>query len=79
MRSLLQTAELTSTLIRVGRPRRPSLSVIEAGTAARPSAASRSSGRIKLRVAGEYPVERVADAQRAMSAGGLRGRAVLVF
>ncbi len=38
-----------------------------------------SSGRIKLRVAGEYPVERVADAQRAMAAGGLRGRAVLVF
>ena len=34
---------------------------------------------IKLRVAGEYPPERVADAQRALQAGGLRGRAVILF
>ena len=34
---------------------------------------------ILLRVAAEYPVERVADAQAAMAAGGLRGRAVLTF
>ena len=38
-----------------------------------------SSGTITLRVAGEYPPERAADAHRAMSAGGLRGRAVIVF
>ncbi|RYE86695.1 MAG: NADP-dependent oxidoreductase [Myxococcales bacterium] len=38
-----------------------------------------SSGKITLRVAAEYPPERAADAQRAMSAGGLRGRAVIVF
>ena len=38
-----------------------------------------ATGRITLRVAGEYPPERVADAQRAMEAGGLRGRAVVVF
>ncbi len=38
-----------------------------------------SDGRIALRVAGEYPPERAADAQRAMDAGGLRGRAVIVF
>jgi len=38
-----------------------------------------SRGAIKLRVAGEYPPERAADAQRAMEAGGLRGRAVIVF
>jgi NADPH:quinone reductase len=36
-------------------------------------------GRFQLRVAGEYPPEKVADAQRAMAAGGLRGRAVIVF
>jgi NADPH:quinone reductase len=38
-----------------------------------------SAGRLKLRVAGEYPPERAADAHRAMDAGGLRGRAVIVF
>ena len=38
-----------------------------------------SKGDIHLRVAGEYPVSRVADAQIAMDAGGLRGRAVLMF
>lgn len=38
-----------------------------------------SSGKITLRVAAEYPAERAADAQRAMSAGGLRGRAVITF
>jgi NADPH2:quinone reductase len=34
---------------------------------------------IRLRVAGEYPPERIADAQRALAAGGLRGRSVIVF
>jgi NADPH2:quinone reductase len=38
-----------------------------------------SSGAITLRVAGEYSPERAADAHRAMEAGGLRGRAVIVF
>ena len=38
-----------------------------------------SNGAIKLRVAGEYPPERVAEAHRAMEAGGLRGRGVIVF
>ena len=38
-----------------------------------------SSGAIKLRVAGEYAPERVAEAHRAMEAGGLRGRGVIVF
>jgi len=38
-----------------------------------------SAGRLRLRVAGEYPPERAADAHRAMDAGGLRGRAVIVF
>jgi NADPH2:quinone reductase len=38
-----------------------------------------SGGVLKLRVAGEYPPERAADAQRAMGAGGLRGRALVVF
>jgi NADPH:quinone reductase-like Zn-dependent oxidoreductase len=38
-----------------------------------------SVGRLKLRVAGEYPPERAADAHRAMDAGGLRGRGVIVF
>ena len=37
------------------------------------------SGAIKLRVTGEYAPEQVADAQRALSAGGLRGRPVIVF
>jgi NADPH:quinone reductase-like Zn-dependent oxidoreductase len=38
-----------------------------------------SNGRIALRVAREYPPEQAAEAQRAMDAGGLRGRAVIVF
>jgi NADPH:quinone reductase-like Zn-dependent oxidoreductase len=38
-----------------------------------------SAGKLQLRVAGEYPPERAADAHRAMDAGGLRGRAVIVF
>lgn len=37
------------------------------------------SGTIKLRVAGEYASEQVADAQRALAAGGLRGRPVITF
>ncbi len=37
------------------------------------------SGEIKLRVAAEYPPERVADAQRSLEAGGVRGRPVIVF
>jgi NADPH:quinone reductase len=36
-------------------------------------------GTLALRVAGEYPPERAADAELAMDAGGLRGRAVIVF
>lgn len=36
-------------------------------------------GEIHLRVAGEYPPEQVSDAQRLLSAGGLRGRPVIVF
>ncbi len=36
-------------------------------------------GEIRLRVAGEYGVREVADAQRALSAGGMRGRPVIVF
>jgi D-arabinose 1-dehydrogenase-like Zn-dependent alcohol dehydrogenase len=38
-----------------------------------------SQGRIALRVAAEYSPEQAAEAQRAMEAGGLRGRAVIVF
>jgi len=38
-----------------------------------------SAGRLRLRVAGTYPPEEVAEAQRVMDAGGLRGRAVIVF
>ena len=38
-----------------------------------------SSGRIKLRVAKEFPPEQAAAAQRLMDGGGLRGRAVIVF
>jgi NADPH:quinone reductase-like Zn-dependent oxidoreductase len=38
-----------------------------------------SEGKIKLRVAREYPPERAAEAERVMHAGGLRGRAVIVF
>jgi NADPH:quinone reductase len=36
-------------------------------------------GILQLRVAGEYPPERAAGAHRAMEAGGLRGRALIVF
>jgi NADPH2:quinone reductase len=36
-------------------------------------------GTLKLQVHAEYPVEKVADAQRAMAAGGVRGRIVLTF
>ena len=36
-------------------------------------------GVLALRVADTYPAERAADAQRRMEAGGLRGRAVIVF
>lgn len=38
-----------------------------------------SAGRLQLRVAGTYPPQRAADAHRVMAAGGLRGRAVVVF
>jgi NADPH:quinone reductase-like Zn-dependent oxidoreductase len=38
-----------------------------------------SDGVLELRVAGTYPPERAADAQRAMEVGGLRGRALIVF
>ncbi len=36
-------------------------------------------GDIQLRVTGEYAMDQVADAQRALDAGGLRGRPVIVF
>jgi NADPH:quinone reductase-like Zn-dependent oxidoreductase len=38
-----------------------------------------SDGRLPLRVAGTFPPEQAAEAQRVMDAGGLRGRAVIVF
>ncbi len=38
-----------------------------------------SAGKLKLRVAGEYPPEQAAEAHRVTDAGGLRGRAVIVF
>jgi NADPH:quinone reductase len=38
-----------------------------------------SAGTLKLRVAGEYPPEEAGKAERAMDAGGLRGRVVIVF
>ena len=38
-----------------------------------------SEGHLQLRVAAEYPPERAAEAHRVMDAGGLRGRAVIVF
>lgn len=38
-----------------------------------------SAGMLRLRVAGEYPPERAAEAHRVMDAGGLRGRAVITF
>ena len=36
-------------------------------------------GVLALRVAATFPPERAADAHRQMEAGGLRGRAVVVF
>lgn len=36
-------------------------------------------GAIKLRVAGEYTPEQTGDAQRALGAGGVRGRPVILF
>lgn len=38
-----------------------------------------SDGRLALRVAGEYPPEQAAEAQRVMDAGGVRGRLLIVF
>jgi NADPH:quinone reductase len=38
-----------------------------------------AAAKIKLRVAGEYAPEQAADAQRALEAGGLRGRPVIRF
>ncbi len=38
-----------------------------------------SEGRLQLRVAHEFPPEQAAEAERVMDAGGLRGRAVIVF
>jgi NADPH:quinone reductase-like Zn-dependent oxidoreductase len=38
-----------------------------------------SNGRLPLRVAGEYPPERAADAHRLTEAGGLRGRVLIAF
>ena len=38
-----------------------------------------AAGRLTLRVAETFPPERVADAQRKMDAGGIRGRLVIVF
>ena len=38
-----------------------------------------SDGVLALRVAGEYPPEQAAQAHRVMEAGGLRGRALIVF
>jgi NADPH:quinone reductase-like Zn-dependent oxidoreductase len=38
-----------------------------------------SDGRLQLRVAREFAPEQVAEAQELMDAGGLRGRAVIVF
>jgi NADPH:quinone reductase len=38
-----------------------------------------SDGRLALRVAGEYPPEEAAEAQRVTDAGGLRGRAIITF
>jgi hypothetical protein len=35
--------------------------------------------QITLRVAGEYAPERIADAQRTLAAGGLRGRPIILF
>lgn len=38
-----------------------------------------SAGKLMLRVAGEYPPEQAPQAHEVMDAGGLRGRAVIVF
>ncbi len=38
-----------------------------------------SEGRLKLRVAAEFPPERAGEAHELMDAGGLRGRALIVF
>jgi NADPH:quinone reductase len=38
-----------------------------------------SAGRLQLRVAGEYPPEQAHEAQRAMDAGGVRGRLLITF
>ena len=38
-----------------------------------------SDGRLALRVAGTYAPEQAAEAHRTMAAGGLRGRALIVF
>jgi NADPH2:quinone reductase len=38
-----------------------------------------SDGRLALRVAGTFAPEQAAEAHRAMAAGGLRGRALIVF
>jgi NADPH:quinone reductase-like Zn-dependent oxidoreductase len=38
-----------------------------------------AAGRLALRVAGEYPPERAGEAQRAMDAGGVRGRLLITF
>ncbi len=38
-----------------------------------------SDGRIALRVAAEFAAEQAAEAHRLMDAGGLRGRALIVF
>jgi NADPH:quinone reductase len=38
-----------------------------------------SAGRIQLRIAARYPPEEAAEAHRLMGAGGLRGRALIVF
>jgi NADPH:quinone reductase-like Zn-dependent oxidoreductase len=38
-----------------------------------------SAGKLELRVAREFPPEQAGEAQRLMDAGGLRGRAVIVF
>ena len=58
---------------RVGRRRR------RADRLARELRELAGSGALQLRVASTHPPERAADAHRAMEAGGIRGRAVIVF
>jgi NADPH:quinone reductase-like Zn-dependent oxidoreductase len=41
--------------------------------------AAAEDGRLQLRVAGEFPPEQAAEAQRITGAGGLRGRTMIVF